>query len=63
MGVNVILILPTLLKDIKRITVLFYSIRNYFQKLLLRAVIPKIFRKTSKRVKTLLDFFGKRNYF
>lgn len=62
MGVNFILIWPTLLKEIKRIKILFYSIINYFQKLLLRALIPK-YLKSIKRVKTLLDSFGKRNYF
>lgn len=48
MGVNFILIWPTLQKEIKRITTLFVSIRNYFQNLLLRP-IPQYLGKHLKR--------------
>lgn len=49
MGVNIILIWPTLLKEIKRIKILFDSIRNYFQQLLLRTRIPKYLEKHQKK--------------
>lgn len=47
-GVSFILIWPTLLLEIKRITVLFDSFRNYFQNVLLRTLIPKYLGKHKK---------------